>query len=178
MKKSRRVLVWTVVCILMMAGCGENEGSIYKGESVSYDERTSYESRDELRKGDSEAAGDDNWTEEYSEIPENIGNEQEDEVPGDAVSSILSDEEGEAEEEPLTEAQIEEAKQAALDYYEGTVFRVNSISYLEGKLPYGDTESDCNFNVNVSKDGIVQEPDRTISLRLEQGKWEVVNEGY
>lgn len=79
----------------------------------------------------------------------------------------------------LTEEQIEEAKQAALAWYEGTVFSVNRIEYFEGRLPYGEeTANDCNFIVNVSKGGVVQEPDRTISLRLEEDGWRVVNEGY
>ncbi|MCM1216675.1 MAG: hypothetical protein NC331_13605 [Lachnospiraceae bacterium] len=79
----------------------------------------------------------------------------------------------------LTEEQIEEAEQAALAWYEGTVFSVNRIEYFEGRLPYGEeTASDCNFIVNVSKGGVVQEPDRTISLRLGEDGWRVVNEGY
>lgn len=79
----------------------------------------------------------------------------------------------------LTEEQIEAAKQAALAWYAGTVFSVNRIEYFEGRLPYGEEGSgDCNFIVNVSRDGIVQEPDRTVSLRLEEDGWRVVNEGY
>ena len=79
----------------------------------------------------------------------------------------------------LTAEQIEKAKQAALAYYEGTVFSVNTIEYFEGKLSYGgDMDGDCHFTVNVSKGGVVQEPDRTITLRMEQGEWKVVNEGY
>lgn len=78
----------------------------------------------------------------------------------------------------FTEEQIEEAKKAALTYYEGTVFTVNSIEYFNGDLLYGDGEDCCNFTVNVSKDGVIQEPDRTISLKLDNGIWEVVNEGY
>lgn len=57
-------------------------------------------------------------------------------------------------------------------------FSVNAIEYLEGELPYGDVEGGCNFTVNVSKNGVVQEPDRAISLQTVQDGWEVVNEGY
>ena len=78
----------------------------------------------------------------------------------------------------FTEEEIDEAKQAALAYYDDTVFTVNNIEYFNGELSYGDDEDCCNFNVNVSKDGVVQEPDRTISLKLDNGIWEVVNEGY
>ena len=92
--------------------------------------------------------------------------------PGTDETEELSDME-------LTPEQIEDAKQAALAYYEGTVFSVNRIEYFEGTLPYGEDMADnCNFTVNVSKNGIVQEPDRTISLRLEEDGWRVVNEGY
>lgn len=78
----------------------------------------------------------------------------------------------------FTEEQIGEAKQAALAYYDDTIFDVNSIEYFGGDLPYGGSEDCCNFTVNVSKDGVVQEPDRTISLKLDNGIWKVVNEGY
>lgn len=91
--------------------------------------------------------------------------------------SITGAEEGETD-SSLTADQIEAAKQAALAYYEGTVFSVNSIEYLAGELPYGDREGSCNFTVNVSKNGVVQEPDRTISLQPVRDGWEVVNEGY
>ena len=39
-------------------------------------------------------------------------------------------------------------------------------------------EGECNFIVNVSKDGIVQDVNRTITLNKINGSWEVVNEGY
>jgi uncharacterized protein YkuJ len=77
----------------------------------------------------------------------------------------------------LTTEQIEEAKQAALDYYANTVFEVNAMNYIEvGSSPF--SEGDCNFSVNVSKDGVVQEPDRIISLKKNGNTWEIVGEGY
>ena len=78
----------------------------------------------------------------------------------------------------FTEDQIEEARQAAIAYYGGTVLTVNSIEYFAGDLPYGGGDGCCNFMVGVSKDGVMQEPGRTISLQLNNGIWEVVNEGY
>lgn len=77
-----------------------------------------------------------------------------------------------------TAKQIKAAKQAALAYYKGTVFSVNTIEYTEEKLPYEAGVNECNFTVNVSKDGVVQEPDRTITLQLDNNTWKVVNEGY
>ena len=44
---------------------------------------------------------------------------------------------------------IESAKKAAMEYYAGTD---------------GTAEGECNFNVNVSKDGKVQAPGRMIIL--------------
>lgn len=78
----------------------------------------------------------------------------------------------------LTAGQIEDARQAALAYYEGTVFTVNAIEYTEDEMFHGDVEGDCSFRVNVSKGGVVQEPDRRITMGLENGDWKVVNEGY
>lgn len=79
----------------------------------------------------------------------------------------------------LTPEEIGDAKQAALAYYEGTVFSVNAIEYFEGTPPYGeDMAGDCHFTVSVSKDNVVQNPNRMISLRLEEDGWKIVNEGY
>lgn len=78
----------------------------------------------------------------------------------------------------LTAEQIEDARQAALAYYEGTVFTVNAIEYTEDEIFHGDVEGGCSFRVNVSKGGVIQEPDRMITLRPENGDWKVVNEGY
>lgn len=79
---------------------------------------------------------------------------------------------------PWTAEQIEGAKQAALDYYRNTVFTVNTVEYTEEAAPYGDVEGGCSFTVNVSRGGVPQEPDRRITLQMEEGGWKVVNEGY
>lgn len=77
----------------------------------------------------------------------------------------------------LSEEEIESAKEAAMEYYSDTVFEVNSMEYFK---PESDpsAEGDCNFMVNVSKEGVVQEPDRMISLNKTADSWEVVNEGF
>ena len=78
----------------------------------------------------------------------------------------------------LTDEEIDAAKQAALAYYKNTVFEVNSIEYLDAK-DISVSEYDCCFSVNVSKDGVVQEPNRSIYLYLdENSNWNVVTEGY
>lgn len=148
--------------ILSLAGCGD-QGNTEKAAEVA-----------------PVVQGDDNRT----EGPENgaaqeaeDGNTTESAPNFGTLISITDTEEGETG-PSLTADQIEAAKQAALAYYEGTVFSVNAIEYLEGELPYGDVEGGCNFTVNVSKNGVVQEPDRTISLQPVQDGWEVVNEGY
>lgn len=64
------------------------------------------------------------------------------------------------------------AEGAARAYYADTVFEVISMELKD------QTEEEISFSVRVSKGGIVQDPDRTIFLRLVNGVWEVVNEGY
>lgn len=144
----KTIFILVAMCILLLAGC-ENQGKAEEAEN-----------------GDLQATKE-----------ENIEQENTLEGQEDGKGTVVTSEEEETA-SSLTAEQIEYAKQAALVYYEGTVFSVNSIEYLEGKLPYGDNEGGCNFTVNVSKGGVVQEPDRTISLQLDQDGWKVVNEGY
>ena len=116
-----------------------------------------------------------------SATEENVDSEAEENGDSQAADEESKEQKNAKQENTLVnreEEQIEAAKQAALAYYEGTVFSVNSIEYFEGKLSHGNNECYYNFTVNVSKDGVVQEPDRTISLQLDQDGWKVVNEGY
>lgn len=64
------------------------------------------------------------------------------------------------------------AEAAVKDYYLDTVFGVRSMKVKE------QTAEKIVFSVCVSKGGVVQEPDRTITLLLKDGEWKVVNEGY
>lgn len=64
------------------------------------------------------------------------------------------------------------AYEAARAYYENTVFEVVSLE-LKSRI-----ENEIIFSVCASKDGVIQEPNRTITLQLNNGTWEVVNEGY
>lgn len=66
----------------------------------------------------------------------------------------------------------EEAEAAARAYYENTAFEVISLEVKS------QTEKEIVFSAYVSKGGMIREPDRTITLRLNNGVWEVVNEGY
>lgn len=72
----------------------------------------------------------------------------------------------------MGEALREEAAQAARDYYAATVFEVVSMEVERCK------EDEISFSVCVSKGGIIQEPNRSITLQAKQGGWEVVSEGY
>lgn len=67
---------------------------------------------------------------------------------------------------------LAKAKEAATDYYNGTVFEVISMELKK------QTNEEISFSVFVSKGGVVQEPNRTIFLELVNGSWKVVNEGY
>lgn len=76
----------------------------------------------------------------------------------------------------ITEAapndELKIADEAARAYYENTVFEVVSLELKS------QTENKIIFSVCASKDGVIQEPNRTITLQLNNGTWEVVNEGY
>ncbi len=64
------------------------------------------------------------------------------------------------------------AEEAARAYYADTVFEIVSLE-LERQ-----TENEIIFSVSVSKGGVVQEPDRTITLQRDNETWKVINEGY
>ncbi len=71
---------------------------------------------------------------------------------------------------PNDEVKIADEKARA--YYENTVFEIVSLKLKS------QTENEIIFSVCVSRGGVIQEPDRTITLQLNHGTWEVVNEGY
>lgn len=73
---------------------------------------------------------------------------------------------------PLSDADMAAAEQAARDYYAGTVFTVEALRWQE------QTAEGIVLTARVSKGGVTQEPDRSITLRQEDGRWTVVNEGY
>ena len=66
----------------------------------------------------------------------------------------------------------EEVEAAARAYYSGTVFQVVEMECIER------SGTKVIFSVKVSRGGVVQEPDRTITLQLKDSVWEVTNEGY
>ena len=76
----------------------------------------------------------------------------------------------------ITEAapndELKIADEAARAYYENTVFEVVSLELKS------QTENKIIFSVCASKDGVIQGPNRTITLQLNNETWEVVNEGY
>lgn len=51
------------------------------------------------------------------------------------------------------------------------------MSYIEPRTNES-TEGECNFMINVSKDGEVQNPDRMIQLNRKGETWQIVNEGF
>lgn len=74
--------------------------------------------------------------------------------------------------EEVSNNEAEIADEAARAYYESTVFEVVSLEWKS------QTENEIVFSACVSKGGVMQEPNRTITLQLNNGTWEVVNEGY
>lgn len=78
--------------------------------------------------------------------------------------------------ESLSDAEIEAARQAAVDYYAGTVFEVISLTPLTlDTAPFW--EGEIVFRTACSKNGEAQ-PDRCIALERQSGIWTVINEGY
>ena len=73
---------------------------------------------------------------------------------------------------PLTQEELAAAHQAALDYYTGTVFEVETLTEIEPR------QGEIAFRVSCSKDGVKVDPDRTISLERQDGVWTVISEGY
>lgn len=67
---------------------------------------------------------------------------------------------------------VSRLEEIARAYYAETVFEVVSMELKSQNL------EEAVFSVCVSKGGVVQEPDRTITLQQSNGAWEVVNEGY
>ena len=173
------IFIFAAACILSLTGCG-NQGNTEKAIQVNLPAQENDNRTEELENGDLQAAEKENIEQENTKQEYALDRQEGDvteSAPRPDTQVFVTDTE-EQTNSSLTSEQIEDAKQVALAYYEATVFSVNSIEYLEEKLPYGGIDGGCNFTVNVSKDGIVQEPDRTISLQLEQGGWKVVNEGY
>lgn len=81
----------------------------------------------------------------------------------------------EPQEEPspaLSDGEKEAARQAALDYYAGTVFEVLDLTETD------PGEGEIAFRVSCAKEGNPVDPDRTITLARREGVWTVVSEGY
>ena len=75
-------------------------------------------------------------------------------------------------ENPIFQRHAAAARQAALDYYAGTVFEVDALTEIEPR------QGEITFQVSCSKGGVKVDPDRTISLERKNGAWSVVSEGY
>lgn len=96
------------------------------------------------------------------------------ELDGDSAGydSTIAPPDGEEVWERDSAERLDAARAAALDYYAGTVFTVERMELLR------DADGVLSFSVLVSKGGVVQEPERTITLTESNGVWTVTNEGY
>ncbi len=61
---------------------------------------------------------------------------------------------------------------AVKNYYANTVFELVSFEIAQASKEH------VIFTITSKKDGILVEPNRTIELSYEDGKWTVINEGY
>lgn len=93
-------------------------------------------------------------------VPRDILYSQDDELSGNESETI---------QKPDSLSAVEKIVRA---YYASTIFEIISLE-VESQ-----TENEIIFSVCVSKGGVIQEPNRTISLQLHNGEWEVINEGY
>lgn len=118
------------MCILALVGCGDNKTN---ANNATDNSTVVEDTTTTTEKEGMESTEQQEDSTENNEI--NVGSEP-----------VLSDED------------IESAKKVAMDYYAGTVFEVNSMAYVEPGTD-DNAEGECNFMVNVSKDGEVQEPD-------------------
>ncbi len=67
---------------------------------------------------------------------------------------------------------IDELKELAQKYYNNTVFEVVSMEIKK-------SEKDMViFEVTCKKDGVLVDPNRTITIEKENNEWKVTNEGY
>ncbi len=67
---------------------------------------------------------------------------------------------------------IDELKEIAQKYYNNTVFEVVSMEIKK-------SEKDMVvFEVTCKKDGVLVDPNRTITIEKENNEWKVTNEGY
>lgn len=83
----------------------------------------------------------------------------------------IKEKQKEMKEKPKSKA-VKAAAKAANEYYSGSVFEVISMEVSR------KTKNKIIFSVCVSKDGIIQDPDRKITLKLKNGTWKVTGEGY
>ena len=149
MKNKILAVALSLMCVLALVGCGDDK----KNTNNTTDNNTVVEdTTTTTEKEETESTEQQEDSTATNEI--NVGND-----------STLSDED------------IELAKEIAMEYYAGTVFEVNSMTYIEPGTN-NSAEGECNFMVNVSKDGVVQEPDRMIQLNRKGDTWEIVNEGF
>ena len=83
----------------------------------------------------------------------------------------IKEKQKESKNKPKSKA-VKAAAKVAKEYYSGSVFKVISMEMSSR------TKNEIIFSVCVSKDGIIQDPDRSITLKLKNGTWKVTGEGY
>ena len=90
----------------------------------------------------------------------------------EAIAAAQAQTEAKEKELQALREELAAAHQAALDYYMGTVFEVETLTEIEPR------QGEIAFRVSCSKDGVKVDPDRTIFLERQEGVWTVINEGY
>lgn len=100
----------------------------------------------------------------------------ESQLPAPSVQQPENEEKPASTEEPgaISSGDVEAAQQAALKYYSGTVFEINSLEKIELKKGW---KGEIMFQVSCSIGGVPEVP-RAIALERRDGVWTVTNEGY
>jgi len=158
----------TAILIFSLVACSNNIENSYDDQNSPVPEQSNdvdnsvAESKPELGIDDSNA-------------PISETEQQEKEENSTIIDTSVNEEDyNEASSDELKSTDVEAAKQAALDYYKGTVFEIQSITQIDMSNGW---EGEILFQVSCTKGGTPQEA-RCIALSYENGSWVVVNEGY
>lgn len=127
------------------------------------------ESEQEIMDSETEKVQAENGTtENETEIFDILTDQTEDDTKDNAVQSGEIDPDN----PPVNWGTPDGPEMAVENYYANTVFELVSFEIAQASKEH------VIFTITSKKDGILVEPNRTIELSYEDGKWKVVNEGY
>lgn len=176
MKKRIIALMTALALSISLSACGQNK-PISGNHSDEDKTEESGQSEQEMKDSKTENG------EELKEQPENGTAEQEDSqlvtsdtltgpTEDDTKDNAVQDGEIDPDNPPVNWGTPDGPEIAVKDYYANTVFELISFEVAEASREH------VVFTIISKKGGILVDPNRTIELKYEDGKWKVVNEGY